>query len=178
MLLECLIPVYTHIELNQQWVIESFEIQQDARMMTSMNLPKHHSQQNRKPGLCSDCFIGFPSPSLHLTFSCLQMIFATKYFWESPGGVFPSALSLGQWGVVLPLGASRQWVSTPMEMWGACRVPKVLAIQVTRWEGDRSPRGFAPGRLPKQRCSSHMYLHQCSRRSSLQATHTSFYSVS
>ena len=66
-------------------------------MMTLINLPKHHSQQNKRSDEHNDCFIGFWSPSLPLTFRLLQMVLASRYFWESPGGVFPSALKQA-WG--------------------------------------------------------------------------------
>lgn len=96
--------------------------------------------------------LAFWSPSLLRTFCLLEMIFATRCFGESPGGfLFQVVWSKSGRRWVFPrLSASRQCVSTPVGTLGAPSGPCVLAVHVTRWEGDRSPLGFIVGRLPSR----------------------------
>lgn len=147
-------------------------------MVTPIHLPKYPSQQSRKPGMYNDCFIGFLIPFSPSDLLAPANDICHQVFWGVPKGYLYkcSEASLGRWWVFPPLSSPRQWVSTPGGTLSVPGGPHVLAVQMARWEGDRSLLGFSLGRLPKQRCLNHTSLHQFSY--SLQVSHASFYPVS
>lgn len=144
-------------------------------MMPPLNSPKHQSPPKSKPGVHNEHVIAFDLLLLVWP-SVSGKWFTHQVFWRAPRGCLYkySVASLDKWWVLPPLGASRQWISTPMGTPVPPRVPRALGVQVARWEGDLSLLVFAVRGIPKQSCFCHMSLHKSSQRGSLKATHSPF----